>query len=247
MKILRALVVTLGLVFSASQPKVLAQPSDAGEQRYFKLVRQAVAEFEAAHWEEAGALFQQAHDLAPSARTFRGLGLASFEQRRYVDAIGQLDAALADQRKPLTESQRTEVRAVIDRAKQFIATYDLDLQPSYAEVVVDGRRVSIDARTLVLDAGPHTITIRTSGYPERVENIRAVPGTRETLSISLVQVVNPSPDTATAPTTALAPEASAASEVAPKDLRPSPKSRGVPRPWTWPVGGGGLAAVVAGR
>jgi hypothetical protein len=153
-----------------------------------------------------------------------------------------LEAALADRRKPLTDSQRTEVSAVVDRAKQFIATYDLDLQPSYAELVVDGRRVSIDARTLVLDAGPHTITIRASGYPERVENIRAVPGTRETLSILLVQMVNPATEAAPAPARVEVPAEAVAEPKAPQTRT---KARRVQYPWTWTLGGVGLACVPA--
>jgi outer membrane protein assembly factor BamD (BamD/ComL family) len=48
------------------------------------LIGDAVAEYEAGHYQEARALFRQAHEKQPTARTLRGIGMASFELRDYV-------------------------------------------------------------------------------------------------------------------------------------------------------------------
>ena len=73
---------------------------------YRALVKQAVREFEASNWPEAFALFKRAHELEPSARTLRGIGLAAYEMRDYVQSIGYLQTALEDQRRPLSPAQR---------------------------------------------------------------------------------------------------------------------------------------------
>jgi len=60
----------------------------------------AVAEYEAGHYQEARALFRQAHEKSPTARTLRGIGMASFELRDYVEATRALTASLRDVRPP---------------------------------------------------------------------------------------------------------------------------------------------------
>jgi hypothetical protein len=45
-----------------------------------------VAEFEAGHLEDSRALFTRAHSTQPNARTLRGLGIAEFELRKYVES-----------------------------------------------------------------------------------------------------------------------------------------------------------------
>ena len=71
----------------AASGRVHASPNGTDESKqlsagheaedYQAAVRQAVAELEAGHYPEALALFREAHELSPSARTLRGLGLAA--------------------------------------------------------------------------------------------------------------------------------------------------------------------------
>ena len=58
------------------------------------LIGDAVAEYDAGHFQEARALFRQAHDKSPTARTLRGIGMCSFEMRDYVEAARALGASL---------------------------------------------------------------------------------------------------------------------------------------------------------
>jgi tetratricopeptide (TPR) repeat protein len=71
----------------------------------------------AGNWEEALALFRQAHALRPSARTLRGMGVASFEARHYADAIRYLTAAATETARPLTPEQLLAVEQLIPRAR----------------------------------------------------------------------------------------------------------------------------------
>ena len=109
-------------VWVASPQGARAQSAD-----YNALVREAVAEYNAGNWGEARLLFGKAHDLQPNARTWRGMGLTDYESKRYLEAVGELEAALASDVKSLTDAQRVQVETALERSKRFVATYTLAL------------------------------------------------------------------------------------------------------------------------
>jgi tetratricopeptide (TPR) repeat protein len=163
-------------------------PSGARAQHaedYEALVRAAVVEFNQGHWDEAHALFSRAHALSPNARTWRGLGISAFESRHYVEAIADLEAALADPNKPLTAEQRAEVSGVLKRAREFVSVYRVNVRPSDAQVMVDGTPTKLANSELYLDPGPHSIVVRAPGYEERMADIRASAGAQQELQIDL--------------------------------------------------------------
>ena len=85
------------------------------------LIGDAVAEYDAGHFQEARALFRQAHESPPTARTLRGIGMCSFELRDYVEATRSLGASLRDTRRPLTERSRNGTRRLLlARAHTFV-------------------------------------------------------------------------------------------------------------------------------
>jgi hypothetical protein len=224
MDLLRRFVFALAFLL-AFRPSAQAQ-----EAEFNDVIKRAVVEFDQGHWDEASALFRRAHELNASARTWRGLGLTSFELRRYVTAIAELEAALADPRKPLTSAQRKEVETVLARAREFVSVYRVRVFPGAAEVLVDGHPVTLRDGQLFLDPGAHTVLVRASGYQERREDLRAAAGSRDELAIEL--------SVAEAP-----PETPAEGEVAVRSERkpaaPAPRKR---RIWTWVLGGAAVAA-----
>src|SRR5689334_12069641 len=94
----RALVLAVLLAPTAGAAQ---DETDGAPEGYEALIEAALTEFGAGHWEEARALFRQAHASFPNARTLRGMGMASFELRDYPEALGELGAALTDDRRPL--------------------------------------------------------------------------------------------------------------------------------------------------
>ena len=136
--------------------------ADAG---YDVLVREALAEYGLGNFAEARALFDRAHALRPSARTLRGLGITAFELQRYVQAISELEAALADRRHALTAQQRQDVQQTLSKARRFVGRVKLELVPSNATVFVDGRQVT--GSDLLLDLGTHQLEARASGHQDR--------------------------------------------------------------------------------
>ena len=158
---------------------------DAVPDDYPQVVQRAISEFEAGHWDEARALFRRAHELSPNARTWRGLAITAFELRRYVDAVRELEAALQDARKPLTEAQRQELSALLVRARAFLSTYRLSVRPAEAQVSIDGAPSQAGESELLLDPGLHTLVFTAAGYDEQQLELRAEAGKSQELSVEL--------------------------------------------------------------
>jgi hypothetical protein len=191
------------LVFTSICPKQASAQSNTGapEDGYARVIREALAEFDAGRFPEARALFEQAHGLRPSARTFRGLGVADFELRNYVRAIDELTHALADTRNPLTDEQRREAESVVERARRYTGTVQIETTPRDAQLVVDG--VTVAQGELELNAGEHVLSAHSGGY-KPFELKFSVEGQRaERLRVDLVPeaagTTTPGPALATQP------------------------------------------------
>lgn len=160
--------------------------SPAVKKTYRKAIKDGVAEYEARHFEEALSYFRKAHQVYPNARTFRGIGMASFELRDYVTAVRSLTAALDEQRKPLSPDQRKETQELIDRCRLFVAIYTLKISPPEAQATVDANPVELEPDgTLMLGLGVHTIEARLKGYRTRSLSVPVRGGERKELQITL--------------------------------------------------------------
>lgn len=157
-------------------------------QEYKRVLAEAMAEYERSNWAEARALFQAAHEMQPTARTLRAIGMCAFEEKAYVMSISFLGQALADTRKPLTAEQRKQTEDALWRAHEFVAQYRLDVTPMDATVRVDGHEPFMEDGKLLMDAGTHRITFSASGY-DTVENNITVRA-RETGELSIKLVVS---------------------------------------------------------
>jgi len=144
-------------------------PAPATAQRqsreYRQAVRSALREFNAGRWEEARALFQQAHEASPSARTLRGIGMASFEMRDYAAAYRALMASLASDVRPLNRRQRGAAEELLGRSRAFLGRFMVIVRPGEAELSVDLRPAQLEADGyLLLGVGEHTLTATHEGY-----------------------------------------------------------------------------------
>jgi tetratricopeptide (TPR) repeat protein len=168
MKIPRVLLLTVLLGLATTRA---ARAEDSSE--YKSLTAAAVEEHGLGHYEEARALFAKAHAIDPNARTLWGMGVAAFEGRQYVDAIGLLEAALKEQRKPLTSAQHKQAESLLERSRDFVVRLPLRVQPRNAQVTIDGRAIQSDPHSpVLLDAGTHQIVISAPGYQELTRSMR---------------------------------------------------------------------------
>jgi hypothetical protein len=169
---------------SPTQPRSTADASD--EPAYRKAIEEGLAEYDARHFEEARSLFRRAHEISPNARTFRGIGMTSFELRDYVSAVRNLSAALQDQRKPLTAEQRKNTQALLDRSRMFVDVYTLTMSPPNARVIIDGHAPEFEPDgTLVFGFGTHTVEASARGMAVRSFPVNVRGGERKELSVTL--------------------------------------------------------------
>jgi hypothetical protein len=157
------------------------------------LIGDAVSEYEAGHYQEARALFRQAHEKLPTARTLRGIGMASFELRDYVEAVRALTASLRDQRRPLTAEQKRHAEALLARAHTFVGRYTMKVQPAGSSLFVDGHPAELEPdNVLLLPFGRHQLSLRcgTCAPTELDKEVDVAGGERRDLELTL-QVAPP--------------------------------------------------------
>jgi hypothetical protein len=182
-----ALVIVCGAGVSARKALAAdAKPDGKEDPRYHDTLRDALAEYDAHHFEEARILFRRAHDLNPNARTLRSIGMASFELRDYVAAVRALSASLVDARKPLNPEQRAHVQGLLERSRMFVSAYTLKISPAEAQVLIDGRAPELEADgTLLLGFGAHNLEVRKSGFLLRTFSVNVRGGERKELAMTL--------------------------------------------------------------
>jgi hypothetical protein len=133
-------------------------------------------------------MFRRAHALNPTARTLRGIGMCSFNLGDYTDAVYQLEQALVDTRKALSEDQQAHARELIARANARVGRFRLRLTPAETVVRVDGNAALIlEGNELLVEAGQHEIDARAPGYLTAHNNLRVDGGDRTTLVFHLMR------------------------------------------------------------
>ena len=225
--------------------------SDAGAD-YQRVVRDALDEYRLTNFAEAYALFEQAHQLQPSARTWRCLGMTSFELRQYVRAQAELRAALSDTREPLTPVQHSEIMTLLDRVSRYVAPLEVRTTPSSASVVLDGQPVT---GMLTVNLGEHELYVRADGYRPVLRKVLVEGGKPLALEIDLLPLV--AADVSAATRSAAEHAASQPPSAAPPEAahylsattKPAPRDRPwVERWWFWTavgvVAAGSVVAVV---
>lgn len=170
--------------FPETPPPSQVQDGSADDVSYQRKVAEAVMEYDSRNWAEARALFLQAHELMPSARTLRTLGMTAFELRDYVTALRELTAALEDGRRALDDRLRAEVQALVERTRAFVGRFRVKILPGDAQLLVDDQPAMFETDgTLLLGLGEHTLRATAPGHVPR-ERTLAVSG-REDGAIDL--------------------------------------------------------------
>jgi len=167
------------------------------------LIGDAVAEYDAGHYQEARALFRQAHERSPTARTLRGIGMCSFEMRDYVEAARALAASLRDQRRPLTSDQKRHAEALLAGAHTFIGRFTVKLKPATASLFVDGHPAEIEPDgVLLLSFGRHQLSLRcaTCAPTEKDDYVDVTGSERRDIELALAPAPPPATDTSGAGT-----------------------------------------------
>ncbi len=176
-----ALAASLAFVPSLTRAQSTDPPETA---EYTRILREALGEYDAGNYREARALFTRAHEEQPNARTLRGIGMASFELREYVESIRALEGSLAHPVRPLTDEQRQSVQELIDRARTFVGRYTVRVEPEGAALYVDGAPAELGPDgSLLLDLGDHQLSVRCAECRETSRTVTVQGGEEEALTI----------------------------------------------------------------
>jgi hypothetical protein len=173
-----------------------ADKSDEDSTPVSVLIGDAVAEYDAGHFQEARALFRQAHEKSPTARTLRGIGMCSFELRDYVESARALAGSLRDQRRPLTSEQKRHAEALLARAHTFIGRFNVHVKPAGSSLFVDGHPADLEPDgVLLLPFGRHQLSMRcsTCSPAEKDEDVDVSGGEHKDIELALA----PTPTTPT--------------------------------------------------
>lgn len=146
-------IVALVVGLAATRPAVAFADAPSA---YERLVDEALAEFEAGHYEEALSAFEQAYKEKPSARALRGVAKAQFELRFYARCVATIDRALETDVDPLPENLRTDLESLRTRALRFVGQASVTVTPSDATVLLDGQAIP-SGTSHALDVGMHTV------------------------------------------------------------------------------------------
>jgi hypothetical protein len=153
---------------------------------YWKLMSLGAEEYESGHWLEARTLFLRAHRLMPNARSLRGLGMTAFNLANYPQAWRELQAALADARRPLSGNLRLQTKELLERADIFVGEYRLLLSPEQALVRVDGLEgVRESDGRLLLAVGQRELEVSAAGYATLIRPLVVDGSDGETLRLQL--------------------------------------------------------------
>jgi hypothetical protein len=229
-----------------TSPAPASAPAPAEPPGYRAAIDDAVAEYAAGRYPEARAMFMRAHTLQPSARTLRGLGMAEFELRNYVEATRLLQQALSSTVRALDGELRTATQALLARAQGFVGRYALALTPPELQLKVNSvPAVREPDGSLMLSIGDHALYAEAQGYVPVSHTLRVNGGENTTLNITLERAPVP---------VAVAPVATPVEQpIAPAPPPVTPTSPTQPRdddgggsvfssPWFWTV----AAVVVIG-
>jgi hypothetical protein len=164
---LHVLLVVIALIEVGVARADEAAPSTEVQSEYYKASASAIAEFDEGRFAESRALFLRAHELWPSARTWRTLGMTAFELRMYPQAMLELQAALDDARRPLEPEQRAHMEDLLARSRAFVGRYRLHLTPVEATLALDNVPTKLGPEGAILVAvGEHELRVRSPGFRE---------------------------------------------------------------------------------
>jgi hypothetical protein len=153
---------------------------------YKDLVREGMLRYTRGLWDEANAYFRKAHELAPNARTLRGLALVGYDSKHFVQAIDYAEQSLVHPVQPLNDQMKDGLKKLIDQAQSQVARAELITTPADAELRVDGALVARRADGRVwMDPGAHEISVSAPDYTTETRRLELTEQQQARLEVAL--------------------------------------------------------------
>jgi hypothetical protein len=224
------LVISLAVLSSSAivtEPSAHAQSDKSGEA--LLLFQQGQAAARTMDWPRAYTLFKRCYELQPSYDIAANLGQVAVKAGKAAEGATYLWRSLGS--FPLSEQaeRRRAVEVMFQVAKKSITTVTVTIDPSDAQLLVDGGDQERSPGGLVfLEPGPHIVTADAPGYEPNSQPIDAIAGAEVSLDFKL----QPSPNTAAGPNAAAGVQpATQAPETEPRQPEaPAPPAAAKPAP-----------------
>lgn len=189
---------------------------DAKAEQARGLYREGVAAVRAARWSEALSAFERSAQLRPHATTTYNIAACEQAMGRYTKARETFARALEEgTSRPgeLAPTLEAEARGYTEQIDKMLAHVTVTLVPGDAGIAVDGRplasrpassgvsmyvagielpgpgrKVSAATFELVVDSGPHVLTLSRKGYTDSVVTRSFTPGSRSTVKLEIARL-----------------------------------------------------------
>ncbi len=126
-----------------------------------------------------GALveFRAAYDAAPDYRVSYNIGICLYRLGRYVEALTELSAYLAEGGDAVPQDRRIEVESILQEITTYIGALEVECNVDGAWILVDGRPAGETplAAPLFVDVGEHQIVVQKKGWSSFMSTV-SVPG-----------------------------------------------------------------------
>jgi hypothetical protein len=243
-KSVRCIAVAVVAVALMARAPAAAAPGDENKAQARALLVEGSRHLQQGNYAEALAKFEKAYELVPSPKIQYNFGLAYVGLDRPSDALRAFEAFLADA-CDAPAANLAKAREYVGRLSRRVAVLQLEGDLAGTEVSVDGRSFGQTARVLV-DPGPHVVTVDRRGEAPFLQRLTASAGERLKIEVKRAPPPESAPPVATTETPpAKLPKVSAP----PPETRAAPPERPSERAWQRPAGyfAAGLAgALVVG-
>jgi hypothetical protein len=168
-------------------------------------------------WQTAYRLFQESWILNASFDTAANIGFSALKVKKHAEAARYLSYAIRHFPTTGDRAKRNELTRLLGVAKNQVTTVTLVVEPTSAEILVNGTPRTDQADPLFLDPGQHTIEARATGYESEKQTLTTTAGAERDLKIALKQSMAPAALTAAPP-----PAPATTAPPAPLDSTPAP-------------------------
>ncbi len=164
----------------------LLSTGDRALKRGDRHTRRKKADAAQAEYQAALDAYKKAYEVLPKPQIYFAIGNAEEKLGLYLDAYGHY-RRLLEEAEDIGDQLRAAVEMRIDSAAQHLTIVTLTAEPEGAKVFLDERELGISplSEPLVLEPGPHKITVRKDEYKAGVDEFHAEPGAKIEKTIAL--------------------------------------------------------------
>ncbi len=172
-----------------SPSSAMAQPANGAAKAgaAADLFKQGKAAWKAKKWSKAHGLFLRSFQVQPSYDTATNLGHAALKLGKHADAARYLSFSLRHFPPSENAKKRAAVEDLFKSAKREVTVLTVSVEPNDAVLRVDGDKVDLEAETLFLAPGQHSIRASAKGHDPKERSVTATRGGKQSVSLVLAK------------------------------------------------------------